>query len=203
MPHVPVTLVGLTALGALLLGGAGVASIQSHSSQPEVDAQSKRMPTPSAHVAPIVTAAETNAPPADVFRALTTSEGVRAALGIDSKVELRIGGPYEFYFIPDAPEGSRGSEECVVLSYLPDRMLTYTWNAPPQFPTVREQRTWVVWELAETESGGTSIRSTHLGWPEEAGDATTEWGQTREYFVNAWPYVMGAVVSSVEPEKPE
>src|SRR5712672_923199 len=45
-------------------------------------------------------------------------------------IELRPGGKYEIYFNKNAPEGERGSEGCKVLSFIPQRMLAFTWNAP-------------------------------------------------------------------------
>ena len=38
---------------------------------------------------------------------------------------------YELHFLEDAPEGRRGSESCRVLAFVPERLLSFTWNAPP------------------------------------------------------------------------
>ncbi|MDP7110937.1 MAG: SRPBCC domain-containing protein, partial [Myxococcota bacterium] len=85
-----------------------------------------------------------NADPAEVFRTWTTAEGLGALLDAEARVELRIGGPIEVFFMPDAPEGSRGSEGCQFLAYVPDRMLAFSWNAPPSIPETRNLHTWVV-----------------------------------------------------------
>jgi len=128
------------------------------------------------------------ASPGEVWEAWTTPDGVRAFLGVNSKIELRLGGPYELYFAPDAPEGERGGEGCTVLSYLPHRMLSFTWNAPPKFPEIRRERTIVVVEIDEIAPGAVRVRLTQHGWGE--GE---QWDGVYEYFARAWPYVLGAL----------
>ena len=56
--------------------------------------------------------------PMSAWRLWASSEGL-AAWWIDgARVELLPGGPFEIYFMKDAPEGSQGSEGCRVLSFL-------------------------------------------------------------------------------------
>ena len=130
------------------------------------------------------------AEPAEVFRAWTTAEGLKALLDVEAKVELRIGGPLELYFMPEAPEGTRGSEGCQILAYLPDRLLAFSWNAPPTIPETRELHTWVVMELVPTGEGGTDLSLTHAGFGE--GDA---WDETAAYFERAWGLVIEAMIA--------
>lgn len=70
-------------------------------------------------------------------RTLTTGAGWQAFLGVKTDFDFGPGGRFHILFVPDAPEGQRGSEGCTVLSSLPERMLSFTWNAPPKFPEVR------------------------------------------------------------------
>lgn len=143
---------------------------------------------------PIEAAVVVRAEPADVFRAWTTSEGVRSFFGSDAKVALAPLGAYEVLFDMAQPEGLRGSEGCVVLSWLPDRMLSFTWNAPPEFAHARARRTHVVVEFEPESPGWTRVRVTHLGWKEHlAADAAhaAEWRKVRAYFAAAWPQVLG------------
>ena len=126
------------------------------------------------------------APLREVWHAWTTQEGVCTFFAPDANVELCIGGQYEMLFDPDAPAGSRGSEGCRVLSFLPDRMLSFDWNAPPQYPDVRRERTWVVVELAAGPLATTRVVLTHLGW--KAGD---DWEHVFHYFTRAWDTVLG------------
>lgn len=144
----------------------------------------------------IVKEVEVAAPPAAVWPLWTTSEGIRWLVE-SARIELRIGGPYELYFLNDAPEGSRGSEGCRVLAWIPDRMVAFTWNAPPHLATTRRSLTWVVVELEPT-SAGTRVRVTHLGWPASTiADLSTEWPATYAYFDRAWGNVVQALVAHV------
>ncbi len=124
---------------------------------------------------------------ADVWRAWTTSEGAREFFAPAARIELRLGGPYELLFVPDAPEGGKGSEGCKVLAFVENEMLSFDWNGPPQFPFARTgQKTFVVVRFDDAPGGGTRVRIDHAGWPEAA-----EWNAVYEYFDRAW----GAVVT--------
>jgi uncharacterized protein YndB with AHSA1/START domain len=122
----------------------------------------------------------------DAWHAWTTPEGVRTFFAPAANVELRVGGAYEMLFDLDAPAGSRGSEGCNVLSFLPDRMLSFDWNAPPAYPEVRRERTWVVVELTAGPLATTRVALTHLGWKE--GE---DWDHVFDYFRRAWDTVLG------------
>jgi len=81
------------------------------------------------------------APLSDVWKAWTTTEGVKSFFAPEALVEAVPGGLFEIYFNKDAPAGSRGSEGCRVLSVEPMRSFAFDWNAPPSMPAVRAQRT--------------------------------------------------------------
>lgn len=135
-----------------------------------------------------------DAPVAEVWAAWTTSAGLKSFLGIDSTIELRRGGKYEFYFGPPEAAPNRGSEGCTVLSYLPQRMLSFTWNAPPSIPAIRAlgPSTFVVIEFAAAGDRATNVQLNHLGWREGA-----EWDQAYTYFDRAW----GAVLTALQRAK--
>lgn len=128
--------------------------------------------------------------------ALWTTEAGLASWLSPAKVDLRPGGAYEVYFDEAAPAGSRGGEGVRVLAFLPERMLAFTWNAPPHLATTRNQRTQVVVEFAEA-AGGTHVRLTHHGWPASGlADSTSEWPATFAYFERAWTMVMERLAAS-------
>ena len=122
---------------------------------------------------------------AEVWDAWTTVPGVTSFFAPKARLELAIGGPYEMCFDPDAPLGSQGSEGCKVLSYLPQQMLSFDWNAPPQFPNVRKERTWVVILLEVLGERRVKVALTHLGWKD--GE---EWDEVFCYFTRAWGTVL-------------
>ncbi len=147
---------------------------------------------------------------ARVFRDWTDSAALTGWLGVEANIELRIGGRFELLFLPE-PTGLRGSEGCRVLSFLPDRLLCFTWNAPPHLPSVRSLHTWVVLAFTDVEMSSTEdhrapqpikthIQLTHSGWP-AAGwqvDGDPAWSQAVAYFEVAWGRMLQAYVDHVE-----
>jgi uncharacterized protein YndB with AHSA1/START domain len=129
------------------------------------------------------------APLAEVWKAWTTTKGVKAFFAEDASVEAVPGGPYEIYFSKDAPQGSRGSEGCKVLSVEPMRSFAFEWNAPPSMPAVRTQRTNVQLLFEELGPREVRVRLVSLGWGK--GD---EWLKAHQYFDDAW----GRVLANLE-----
>lgn len=125
------------------------------------------------------------APVSDVWDAWTTEEGARSFFAPKCKIDLRPGGTYEMLFDLDAEPGKQGGEGMVVLAVQPNRMLAFTWNAPPHLQSVRGQMTHVVVRMFETEAGETRVTLRHDGWGEG-----TEWEEAFQYFSTAWPDVV-------------
>jgi len=121
------------------------------------------------------------------FELWTTEEGIKKFFAPNCSVDLRVGGPFEMYFLAEAKEGERGSEGCKFLSYIPNEMVSFSWNAPPQFPTIRNGKhyTWVVITFSAKSSNETKVRLQHLGWLE--GE---EWDAVFNYFDLAWARVL-------------
>ena len=137
------------------------------------------------------------APPPRVWALWSTNAGLESWFVPRADVELRIGGKYEVYFLLGQPVGSQGSEGCRVLSFLPERMLSFTWNAPPNQPLTRPRHTWVVLEFDAVDAG-TRLRLTHLGWPASGlADAEGPWTQTFDYFERAWAEVLRELQAAV------
>jgi uncharacterized protein YndB with AHSA1/START domain len=125
----------------------------------------------------------------------TTHEGLKTFFGGDNHMELKVGGPFEIHIDPSAPDGSKGSEGSKVLSYLPKQMLSFSWSAPPYYPTVRNHphKSWLVLYFRETEDQKTEIELHHYGWLE--GD---DWDQVHNYFDKAWSAVLSWMQKSCE-----
>ena len=90
-----------------------------------------------------------------VWQAWTTVEGVRSFFAPQCTIDLRPGGAYEMYFDLDALAGLRGSEGCVVLAIEEPYMLSFTWNAPPELPRIRDHHTHVTLYLEALEGSRT------------------------------------------------
>lgn len=128
----------------------------------------------------------------EVWALWTTTAGITRWLVDSAHIELRLGGPFEVHFLADAPTGQRGSEGCRVLAFRPQRMLAFTWNAPPSFPEARGRHTWVVVELAPVE-GGCAVTLSHLGWPRSGMAGAGRWVEVHAYFDRAWARVLDAL----------
>lgn len=152
---------------------------------------------------PIETEAVIAAPIGEVWKSWATSEGVTAFTGAKSAIEAVPGGKFEIYWKGEAPEGQRGSEGCRVLAAEPMRMLSFDWNAPPQFAHARSERTWVVVRMEEASAGQTRVHLSHQGFAQKIAsqpDHAAEWREVRTYFSNAWPRVLGALQSKFAPQ---
>jgi len=113
--------------------------------------------------------------------AWTTESGILKFFAPACKLELRSGGPYEMYFMLDAPTGSKGGEGNKILALEPMKMLSFTWNAPPQYPQIRGQRTTVILNFREMFPNSIQVTLNHVGWGE--GE---QWEKVLEYFQKAW-----------------
>ena len=119
-----------------------------------------------------------------LFQSWTDSEALQQWWSLpEASIDLRIGGSYELIFSPDGPIGARGSEACKILSYVPNRFLSFTWNTPAHLGLGAAQ-TWVVLEFVATDSGA-RLELTHCGFGEGA-----EWERAQTYFAQAWRRVL-------------
>lgn len=106
------------------------------------------------------------APPAEVWSALTTSEGWRR-LGVGfAHVDFRTGGIIETAYAPDATAGAPGNIRNQIVAYVPGRMLAIrNVQAPPGFPHAAEfAETATVMELAPVGDGHTRLTLTATGF---------------------------------------
>jgi len=126
-----------------------------------------------------------NAPIEEVWKAWTTTEGVKSFFAPDANVEARSGGPFEIYMNPYAPAGMKGADDMRFLAVQPPTMLTFTWNAPPHQPEIRAQRTMVIVRLRPLDEKRTEVTLRHVGW----GDGE-KWDATYAYFDRAWGNVI-------------
>lgn len=125
-----------------------------------------------------------NATSEEVFKAWTTAEGLNSFFGADCNVELRLGGPFEIFFAPAEAAPNRGSEDCHILSFLPNRMLGFEWNAPPSFGELRYTYTQVV-IFFDDIAAGCRLTLNHTGW-----GRGSDWDRLYEYFDSAWDSVL-------------
>lgn len=134
----------------------------------------------------------------EMWRCWTTSEGIASFFSSESKIELRLGGPYELYMGMTEPDdqGKRGSEGCKVLSFIPKEMLSFEWNFPPKVPSLRYSgaKTHVVLQFEEVGEK-VRVRFRQFGWQE--GE---DWDRGYEYFDRAWSWVFDRLKKRFEEE---
>lgn len=145
---------------------------------------------------PVTVERSMDATPKQVWKAWTTEAGWTAAYAagraeVRANIELAPGGKYEWLF-----DGALGCNGCQVLSYLPYRMLSFTWNAPVAQPRSRVKRTWIVIEIKPERNGKSRVRATQLGF-----GAGSDWDETRSYFEQAWAYVLDQMAGSFARQK--
>jgi len=125
------------------------------------------------------------APVDAVYRAWTTTEGIKTFFAPDARVELAVDGPFEVYINPYALPGLKGADTMRVIGFQENKMLSFTWNAPPSLPEARKQRTIVILRFQPEGEGKTRVHLHHVGWGEGG-----EWDKAYDYFSNAWPRVL-------------
>jgi uncharacterized protein YndB with AHSA1/START domain len=135
-----------------------------------------------------------NASADDVWKAWTTRGGVLRFFAPDARLDIRPGGAYEVLFDLDVPPGKQGSEGSKVLSFVPGRMLSFTWGAPPKYGKARKQLAqWVVVFFEPVGGKKTRVRLFELGWKKgKEGEAVYR------YFDRAWNLVLRRLAYSFE-----
>lgn len=133
----------------------------------------------------IVAATVVTAPAAEVWDAWTTRNGIKGFFAEDARIEPRLNGRYEILFRPKLSAGLRGSEGSRIVGWVPGRFLSFTWNAPPEIPTVRRQRTLVSVYLEPLAANLTRVTIVHGGW-----GVGPDWDQAYAYFDRAWNRVV-------------
>ncbi len=126
------------------------------------------------------------APLADVWKAWTTPEGIESFFAPKvARLEPRAGGAFELWFGIDLPEGSRGTEGCLVHSVTPMEQIVLEWNAPPTIPAIRPLRTLVYLDFKPEGPDRTEVTLRNFGYGQ--GD---DWQKAKAYFEKAWVAVM-------------
>jgi uncharacterized protein YndB with AHSA1/START domain len=76
--------------------------------------------------------------PEKLWRALSVPDELTHWAAPAVKVQLRVGGAYEYFSNPQRPIGRRGMEGTRILCYVPGKMLCHSGPLPD---------TWVIWSI--------------------------------------------------------
>jgi len=121
-----------------------------------------------------------NASLKEVWMAWTTEHGIKSFFAPECNIDIRPDGDFEIFFNPDAPPGEKGGEGLKVMAVQPEKLLSFTWNAPPHLLEVKKQRTSVIIRFFPHPSG-TLVTLYHGGW-----GTGQEWDDAYDYFMRAW-----------------
>ena len=78
------------------------------------------------------------------WAAWTSREGIISFFAPDAVVDAKVGGAFHIYINPLAEPGMKGADDMRFLAVQPKQMITFDWNAPPNLPEARAQRTFVM-----------------------------------------------------------
>lgn len=129
----------------------------------------------------IVATTEVAAPIKDVWKAWTTKEGLQGFFAPEVLIEPRVGGRLSVHFYPRRAAGLRGAENMSILSFEPPARLSFTWNAPVNYPHARSQRAVVTVYLVERSPDRTAVTLVH-----DHFGTGYDWNETLAYFLPAW-----------------
>jgi uncharacterized protein YndB with AHSA1/START domain len=122
-----------------------------------------------------------SAPLDSVWSRWTTEKGIKKFFAPACRLEAKPLGRLDIFFAPDAPPGQRGAEDNLVLALQDKKMISFTWDCPPQWPEMRKQRTTVAVRFYSTGNTETLVTLTQTGW-----GVGSEWDAVYTYFGNAW-----------------
>jgi uncharacterized protein YndB with AHSA1/START domain len=122
-----------------------------------------------------------NAPLDSVWERWSTAKGLRKFFAPACTFEPKVLSPFEILFAPNAPEGQRGAENNRILAIQDKQMISFTWDAPPQWPDIRKNRTTVAVRFYKVDDEQTLVTLTQTGW-----GIGPEWDTVYTYFVQAW-----------------
>jgi uncharacterized protein YndB with AHSA1/START domain len=134
-----------------------------------------------------------NATVDQVWSAWTTRAGIISFFAPDAEIDPHPDGAFHIYFNPDVSPGMRGADDMRFLALQPKKMISFDWNAPPKFPEVRKQRTFVVLRMEPVSESKTHLSLHQTGWGEGG-----EWDQVYAYFDQAWSIVLNRLQARYE-----
>jgi uncharacterized protein YndB with AHSA1/START domain len=122
-----------------------------------------------------------HAPLDSVWQRVSTEKGIKKFFAPACTFEPKVLSLFEIHFAPGAPAGQRGAENNRVLAIQEKQMISFTWDAPPQWPEIRKQRTVVALRLFKINDKETIVTLSQTGWGLGA-----EWNAVYDYFIGAW-----------------
>ena len=135
---------------------------------------------------PQVTEGIVNAPVAEVWKVFSTAEGFRKLGVAQCDMDFRIGGLIRTHYDPQGVLGDEGTIQNEILSYEPQRVMSFRIYKPPKgfpFSEATWKSTWSLVSLTDLGDGRTHVRLAGMGYTD-----AEESQKMRRFFEdgNAW-----------------
>ena len=129
---------------------------------------------------PLVSSADIDAPVKEVWKAFTTTEGIRSWMVAEGDVDLRIGGKIRTGYQPGTDLNGPNAIENTIIAYDPEHMLTIrNTKAPEKFPFKNAiSQVWTVIYFEPRGTDKTHVLCRMLGYRQES-----EFVQMRKFFM--------------------
>ena len=142
--------------------------------------------TPTVHAGErtLVTQGVVDATPHELWQAFTVDSEIVKWMVPFAHMDLKIGGTLETSYEPHAKLGDPKNIRHKILSYAPDRMLSFTFTMPEMFKQAHDENGhWVVVEFEPLTAQKTRVVETIYGWGEGA-----DWDKAYAFFEkgDAW-----------------
>jgi uncharacterized protein YndB with AHSA1/START domain len=140
-----------------------------------------------AQLPPVVSEGIIDAPPAEVWRAWTTAEGMRSWLAPKADIDLRIDGLMRANYNPKGELGDDSTIENKILAFDPERMFAIrVAKAPQSFPFPNAvQKMWTVVYFSDLGAGKTFVRAIGHGFTDDPESA-----RMRDFFQKGNDYTL-------------
>jgi uncharacterized protein YndB with AHSA1/START domain len=150
----------------------------------------------------LVTQGVVDATPHELWQAFTVDSEIVKWMVPVAHMDLKIGGTLETSYDQNAKIGDPNNIRHKILSYEPDRMLSFTFTMPKLFPKAHEENGhWVVVNFEPLTAHKTLVTETIYGWGE--GE---DWDKAYAFFDKGDAWTMSELekrFASEEPAKPE
>ncbi len=146
---------------------------------------------------PMIIKATIAAPPAEVWKAFTTKEGIESWMVAKTEIKLEVGAIWRTSYQKNSTLQGEDTIEQKILSFDPERMLSFrTVKTPKGFPWPAEiAKTWVVIYLQPAGKDKTEVTLTMLGY-----DKSADSQKMRTFFQQGNQYTMDELVKKFAPK---
>lgn len=150
----------------------------------------------------LVTSGIVDATPHELWQAFTVDGEIVKWMVPVAHMDLKIGGTLETSYDEHAKIGDPKNIRHTILSYEPDRMLSFTFTMPAMFKKAHEENGhWVVVNFEPLSAQKTRVTETIYGWGEGA-----DWDKAYAFFDKGDAWTMEQLqkrFAPAEPAKPE